>query len=115
MSSDYCCWKDSFNYLLLCNIFQLTDKTKLLSTNDNAMNACKVFEALTVYLTNKILGLVAGLLTADDIQLVYVTADTISTTCQSMLKNAAAKVKHGFIIYFIIYIYLSFMLQKHAL
>jgi hypothetical protein len=79
------------------------------------MTAGKVFEALTVYLNNYLLGRVAGLFTANDIQLVYVTADTITTTGQSMLKNAAAKVKHGFIIYFMIYIYLSFMLQKHAL
>jgi hypothetical protein len=75
------------------------------------MNAGKVFQALTVYLTNYLLGRVTdflmtdSLLTADDIQLVYITANTISTTCQSMLKNAAAKVKHGFY-YLFYYLYL---------
>jgi hypothetical protein len=102
MSLDYCCWKDIFEYSLLYNIFQLTDKTKLLSTNGKAMNAGKIFEAFTVYITNYILGHMPHQVGATDIHLVYLVANTISTTGQSMLKNAAAKVKYNIAILILI-------------
>jgi hypothetical protein len=58
------------------------------------MNAGKIFEAFTVYFTNYFIGHMPDGFRANDIHLVYLVANTISTKGQSMLKNAAAKVKY---------------------